>query len=134
MIYFLVCPVTVEDTVYGNIWHMHVTATPSILNEKVLEKTVPLIVASGPGDPFASKFDLISCETDSNCQKCETPAEQITVFLLLLVTRYTPSHSTRFCLSEVAASFSVMSSYVAVSSGLPMMNSVEGDKDESGRC
>jgi len=70
---------------------MHVTATPSILNENVLEKSAPVIVASGTGDPFASKFDLILCETDSNWQKCETPAEPITVFLLLLVSRYTPS-------------------------------------------
>ena len=85
LIYFLICPVTVEDTVYGNTWHMHVRATPSIVNEKVLEKTVPVIVASGPRDPFASKFDLTLCETDSNCQKCETPAEPVKVFLLLLV-------------------------------------------------
>ena len=91
LIYFLICSVTVQDTVCGNTWHMHVTATPSILNENVLEKSAPVIVASGTGDPFASKFDLILCETDSNWQKCETPAEPITVFLLLLVSRYTPS-------------------------------------------
>jgi len=88
--------------------------------KKVLEKTAPVIVASGTGVPFASKFGLILCETDSNCQKCEKPAEPITVFLLL-VTRYTPSHSTHFCLSEAATSFSVMSSSIAVSSGLPMI-------------
>jgi hypothetical protein len=96
LIYFLICAVTVEDTVYGNTWHMHVRATPSVLNEKELEKTVPVIVESGTGDPFTSKFDFILCETDSNCQECETPAEPITVFLLLLVTRYTPSHRTHF--------------------------------------
>ena len=111
--YFIICPVTVEDTVYGNTWHMHVRATPLILNEKVLEKTAPVIVASGTGDPFASKFNLILHETDSNCQKCEKPAEPITVFLLL-VTRYIPSHSTHFCLSEATTTFAVMSSSVAV--------------------
>jgi len=37
---------TVEDTVYRNTWHMCVRATPSILNEKGLKKTVPVIVAS----------------------------------------------------------------------------------------
>jgi len=58
LIYFLICPVTVENAVHGNTWHMHVRAMPSILNEKVLEKTVPVIVASGTGYTFANKFDL----------------------------------------------------------------------------
>jgi hypothetical protein len=72
--------VTVENTVHGNTWHMHVRAMPSILNEKVLEKTVPVIVASGTGYTFANKFDLILCEIGINCRKCETPAEPITVY------------------------------------------------------
>jgi hypothetical protein len=80
LICLLICPVTVEDTVYGNTWHMYVRATPSILSEKVSEKTVPVIMASGAGDHFASKFDLILYETDSNYQKCETPGEPVTVF------------------------------------------------------
>jgi hypothetical protein len=68
--------VTVEHTVYTNIEHMHVRATTFVLNGKVGEKTVPVIVASETGDPFTSKHDIILCDTSSNCQEYGTTAAE----------------------------------------------------------
>jgi hypothetical protein len=45
---------------------MHVRVLLSIVIKKVMEKIVPVIVASGTGGPFTSKYDLILCETGSN--------------------------------------------------------------------